>query len=98
MDISRQLVRNSPRDGYNYTIGNGRVGLSRRSNSDVCYCRVRHYSETKYNKPIDLNKLKNKFYKEVDKYALNKMISIDETLIHAETTNNYSKCELGKRS
>lgn len=59
--------------------------------------RVRHYPETRYNKPIDLNNLMKIFYKEIDKYKLNKIISIDETSIHAEMTNNYSRCELGKR-
>jgi len=59
--------------------------------------RVRHYPETRYNKPIDLNNLMKIFYKEIDKYKLNKIISIDETSIHAEMTNNYSICELGKR-
>lgn len=59
--------------------------------------RVRHYPDTRYNKPINLNNLMKTFYKEVDKYPLNKIISIDETSIHAEMTNNYSRCELGKR-
>jgi transposase len=59
--------------------------------------RVRHYPDTRYNKPINLNNLMKTFYEEVDKYALNKIISIDETSIHAEMTNNYSRCELGKR-
>lgn len=59
--------------------------------------RFRHYPETRYNKPIDLNNLMKIFYKEIDKYKLNKIISIDETSIHAEMTNNYSRCELGKR-
>ena len=55
MEISRQLVRNSPRDGHNYTLGNGRVGLLCQSNSDVCYCGVRHYPETRY---IVISKIK----------------------------------------
>ena len=59
--------------------------------------RVRHYPDTRYNKPINLNNLMKTFYEEVDKYALNKIISIDETSIHAEMTNNYSRCELGRR-
>ena len=59
--------------------------------------RVRHYPETRYNKPIDLNKQMKLFYKEVDKFQQNKIISIDETSIQAEMTSNYSRCELGKR-
>jgi len=38
-----------------------------------------------------------KFYKEIDKYVLNKIISIGETSIHVEMTNNYSRCELGEK-
>jgi transposase len=37
------------------------------------------------------------FYKRVGKFKLNEIISIDETSIHAQITNNYSRCELGKR-
>ena len=59
--------------------------------------RVRHYPETRYNKPIDLNKQMKQFYKKVDEYYLSKIISIDETSIHAEMTSNYSRCELGRR-
>lgn len=37
------------------------------------------------------------FFSKVDKYSINKIISIDETSIHAGMTHSYSRCELGKR-
>ena len=59
--------------------------------------KTRHYPETRYNKPIDFVKELEAFYKRVGEFKLNKIISIDETSIHAQITNNYSRCELGKR-
>ena len=59
--------------------------------------RIRHYPETRYNKKIDFKKEMKVFYNNVDKYNLSKIISIDETSIHAEMTASYSRCALGKR-
>jgi hypothetical protein len=59
--------------------------------------KTRHYPETRYRKPIDMKKEIKAFYKITDKYSLDKIISIDETSIHAQITNSYSRCELGKR-
>ena len=59
--------------------------------------RTRHYPETRYNKKIDFKKEMKGFYKEVDKFYVSKIISIDETAIHAEMTASYSRCDLGKR-
>jgi len=59
--------------------------------------KIRHYPETRYNKPIDYVKEMKFFYKITDKYSIHKIISIDETSIHAQITNNYSRCKLGKR-
>lgn len=58
---------------------------------------TRHFPETRYGKKINLKKEMNKFYSVVDKFSITKIISIDETSIYAEMTNNYSRCELGKR-
>ena len=57
----------------------------------------RHYPETRYGKPIDLKKELKKFYLVVDKYSLNKIISIDETSVYAQMPSNYSRCNLGQR-
>ena len=59
--------------------------------------KIRHYPETRYTKPIDYVKEMKLFYKITDKYSIHKIISIDETSIHAQITNNYSRCKLGKR-
>ena len=37
------------------------------------------------------------FYKQVDKFDISKIISLDETSIHAEMTSSYSRRDLGKR-
>lgn len=58
---------------------------------------TRHYPETRYNKKINLKKELKSFYQKVDKFSLSKIISIDETSIHAEMTASYSRCDLGKR-
>lgn len=43
--------------------------------------KIRHYPETRYNKPIDYVKEMKLFYKITDKYSIHKIISIDETSI-----------------
>tara|TARA_Y100000389_G_C17423866_1_gene498375 strand:+ start:395 stop:1663 length:1269 start_codon:yes stop_codon:yes gene_type:complete len=48
--------------------------------------RTRHYPETRYNKKIDFKKEMKIFYREVDKFDVSKIISIDETSINAEMT------------
>jgi len=57
----------------------------------------RHYPETRYGKAIDLKKELKYFYSIVDKYSLNKIISIDETSVYAQMPSNYSRCNLGQR-
>ena len=57
----------------------------------------RHYPETRYGKPIDLEKQLKEFYKDVSKFSLKKIISLDETSVYAQMPSNYSRCELGKR-
>ena len=41
--------------------------------------KIRHYPETRYGKPIDFIKELKLFYKNVYKFQLNRIISIDET-------------------
>ena len=38
-----------------------------------------------------------KFYSVVDKYSLNKIINIDETLVYAQMPSNYSRYNLRRR-
>lgn len=59
--------------------------------------RHKHFPEQRYGKKISKKKELNKFYKEIKKYKLNKIISIDETSISPAMIAEYSRCELGKR-
>jgi len=59
--------------------------------------RHEHYPKERYGKPTDIKKELKAFYKEVSKYSLNKIISLDETSISPALIMEYSKCFLGKR-
>lgn len=59
--------------------------------------RHQHFPKSKYGKPIDRQQELNKFYSEVDKYPLNKIICLDETSIKPSMILEYSRCRLGKR-
>ena len=57
----------------------------------------RHFPKTRYGKTINLKELNTKFYKEVDKYNLSKIVCLDEIFVSVQMKPNYSRCELGKR-
>ena len=59
--------------------------------------RHEHFPKIRYGTPIDKQKELDKFYKNVDKYALNKIISLDETSIQPAMIMEYSRCDIGKR-
>jgi transposase len=59
--------------------------------------RHQHYPKERYGKPTDIKKELKAFYKEIDKYSLDKIISLDETSIKPAMYLPYSKCDLGKR-
>ena len=59
--------------------------------------RHEHYPKERYGKPTDIKKELKEFYKEVGKYSLDKIISLDETSIQPSMYSAYSKCSLGKR-
>jgi transposase len=59
--------------------------------------RHEHYPKERYGKLTDLKKDLKNFYKEVSKYSLDKIISLDETSIKPAMILEYSKCSLGKR-
>ena len=56
-----------------------------------------HYPKERYGKPTDIKKELKVFYKEISKYSLDKIISLDETSIQPAMYLPYSKCPLGKR-
>ena len=59
--------------------------------------RHEHFPTTKYNKPVNKKIELTQFYKEIKKYPLNKIISIDETSISPAMIMEYSRCDSGKR-
>jgi hypothetical protein len=59
--------------------------------------RHEHFPITRYGTPIEKKKELTKFYKKVDEYKLNKIISLDETSIKPAMLKEYSRCKLGKR-
>ena len=59
--------------------------------------RHEHFPKIRYGTPVNKQNELNKFYKEIDKYPLNKIISLDETSIQPSMIMEYSRCELGKR-
>ena len=59
--------------------------------------RHEHYPKERYGKPTDIKKELKAFYKEVNKYSLNKIICLDETSIKPSMIMEFSKCSLGKR-
>ena len=59
--------------------------------------RHEHFPKTRYNNPIDKNKELEKFYKKINKYKLNKIISLDETSISPAMITEYSRCQIGQR-
>lgn len=59
--------------------------------------RHEHFPVTRYGTPIEKQKELEKFYKKVDEYKLNKIISLDETSIKPAILKEYSRCKLGKR-
>lgn len=59
--------------------------------------RHQHFPKTRYNKPTDKQKELKKFYQEIDKYKINKIISLDETSIRPSMIPEYSRCNIGER-
>ena len=55
--------------------------------------RHEHFPKIRYGTPINKQNELNKFYKEIDKYPLNKIISLDETSIQPAMIMEYSRCE-----
>ena len=59
--------------------------------------RHQHFPKTRYNKPINKQKELKKFYQEIDKYKIDKIISLDETSIKPSMIPEYSRCDIGER-
>ena len=59
--------------------------------------KIRHYPDTRYGVKTNLKHELNVFFSKTNKLNLNKIISFDETSIHAIMIPSYSRCSLGKR-
>lgn len=59
--------------------------------------RHEHFPTERYKKPIDKQTELDKFYNEVHKFPLNRIICLDETSVGSALKPTYSRCNLGKR-
>jgi transposase len=59
--------------------------------------RHEHFPKIRYNKETNKQKELDIFYKEVNKYSIDKIICLDETSIKPSMIPEYSRCSLGKR-
>jgi len=59
--------------------------------------RHEHFPKIRYGKPIEKQKELTSFYNEVDKYRIDKIISLDETSIKPAMLIEHSRYSLGKR-
>ena len=57
----------------------------------------KHYPKIRHKNPTNLREDLRHFYKEVNKYPINKIICLDETAIQPTVMKEYSRCYLGKR-
>ena len=59
--------------------------------------RHEHFPQTRYRKSINKKNELSKFYKEIKKYPIDKIISLDESSIQPAMIPEYSRCPLGRR-
>ena len=59
--------------------------------------KLRHEPNTRYKKPIDINKQLDKFYKTIKKHNLAEIISIDETSLNAYEVRKHCYETIGKK-
>jgi len=95
MEELHKIVKNKYKD---FDITPQHLGQVIRDNN-ITRKRTRHehYPKERYGKPTDIKKELKTFYKEINKYTLDKIICLDETSIQPALLSIYSKCVLGKR-
>ena len=59
--------------------------------------RHEHFPKERYKKPIQKKEEIDKFFNKLNKFSIDKVISLDETSIGSALKPAYSRCELGKR-
>ena len=94
----KALTRKFKKKFPNTELSRRHIGRIIRDN-DKTRKRTRHfhYPKIRYGRPTNLKRDLNIFYKEIDKYPLDKIISLDETSIQPAMIPEYSRCDLGKR-
>ena len=79
LDELSKLVKKKYKD---FDITSRQLGnILRDNNKTRKRTRHEHFPKIRYGTPINKQNELNKFYKEIDKYPLNKLISLDETSI-----------------
>ena len=56
--------------------------------------RHEHFPKERYKKPIQKKEEINKFFNKLNKFSIDKVISLDETSIGSALKPSYSRCEL----
>ena len=75
-----------------FNIGRKHLGdIIRDLNKTRKRTRKSHFPSLRFKKPIELKEEMNKFFSVVDKYPLDKIISIDETSISYYMSEEYSR-------
>ena len=69
----------------------------RDNNITLKQTKVRHEPKTRYAKPININRQIKEFYKTINKYKLDDIISIDETSLNAYEIRKHCYETIGKR-
>lgn len=97
--ISMKELAKQVKDKYsNFNITPQHLGnVIRDNNITRKRTRHRHYPHTRYGKKTNLKQDLDNFYKKVDEYKLDKIISLDETSIQPSMIPSYSRCKLGRR-
>ena len=94
MEELSKLVKKKYKD---FDITSRQLGnILRDNNKTRKRTRHEHFPKIRYGTPVNKQNELNKFYKEIDKYPLNKLISLDETSIQPAMIMEYSRSELGK--
>ena len=97
--ISMEELAKSIREKYNdFDITPQHLGkVIRDNNKTRKRTKHKHFPKTRYKNPIDKKVELDKFYLDISKYSLDKIISIDETSIKPSMMKEYSRCEIGQR-
>jgi len=83
---------------YNEHLSKSQItNVIKDNNITLKQTKIRHEPKTRYKKPIDINKQIDEFYKTIQKYKLNDIISIDETSLNAYEVRKHCYETIGKR-